>query len=122
MYVYNKSNIVQNNSIILFSVCRLLAQGIAAFLSPAASPYYSILSAYSHEYRIPFITTDLTETSWNLPTEVSLQPSTTRAILGLFQNYGWKDVVYIYDRDNGNIFLYIGQKLLLVSLRRKVEI
>ena len=88
-------------------VCRLLDKEIDAVISSTVSPYYPVLSAYAREYNIPLISPDLPQEISQYSTNYSfgIKPVTSRPMLKLFQQYGWKDIVYLYrERTNSSKF------------------
>lgn len=104
------------------ALCQLLTSGIDVLISPSASPYYPLLSAYAREYQIPFITPELPQEISLFSTNYSfgIKPATDRPMLKLFQHYGWSDIVYLYDHDDGpenlNFIFTVGRHVLNLTL------
>lgn len=104
------------------AVCRLLNNGIQALIATTTPFSYRMLLPYSNDYNLPLVSPAFPEISPESVAHfgVSVKPSTTRAVLDLIRYYGWKDIVYLYDSDDGperlqQIFL-LGYRVLKTRL------
>ena len=85
------------------SVCAILKNGTFAMVATTTATSYETLISYSNTFQIPFVSpsfpyhTRLRQTKYG----ISMRPDYLPAILDLIQHYRWRQIVYIYDSDDG---------------------
>ncbi|CAH0402152.1 unnamed protein product [Chilo suppressalis] len=96
-------------------VCNQFGRGVIAMLGAVTPDSFDTLHSYTNTFQMPFVTPWFPEkvippSSGLIDYAVSMRPDYHRAVIDTITYYGWKNVIYIYDSHDANVFSTIDDK------------
>ncbi|XP_021379128.1 glutamate receptor-like isoform X2 [Mizuhopecten yessoensis] len=88
------------------AICEQLENGVLAFVGMSKVCALSTIQSYSDTFKAPFITLSMPQNSTSAdPYQLYMRPHYIDGLVDVIVNYGWKELFYIYDTDEGLIRL-----------------
>ncbi|XP_055342806.1 glutamate receptor-like isoform X2 [Paramacrobiotus metropolitanus] len=111
-------------------VCQQMKKGIFAMMGLTQTTLYSTLNSYSQSFHMPYINLNFMPNQTSLMKAASIAPSNSNfhlnlrpfhaaALVDLIRHYDWKDLIYLYDEDEGS---YLMQSVIHTFTQSKIDV